>query len=272
MTKIFAHNTGRSHHRMNPTYTRTRNVRVNEVFHVYYGVPVGNSKRFDYLVDRNKDILRQLIGKMYRNSDLHITSRDSRGFYRETNRLSKETILDTLLAGTSLGEYIDECQLAAGTSRQSPFHLRHTAKRSENFPVLVGINEGTEGTEAIEYYPPIFDMQNRGSCLGYEIVLFGDSFIDNANRTWGPNYQIAVAFWFALLGEYKDLSIDNKFDLNEIQGIYAEQTMTIGGHIAQIGTCIKQGMDNNGSTANNMLKMVDLGFCANTPLQSCLNK
>ncbi len=59
--------------------------------------------------------------------------------------------------------------------------------------------------------------------------------------------------------------------VNEIQGLYAVQTLTIGGHIAQIGTCIKQGMDNDGSTADNMLKMVDLGFRAKTPLQSCLD-
>ena len=104
------------------------------------------------------------------------------------------------------------------------------------------------------------------------MVFNGNSFIDRANCTWGPNYQIAMAFWFALLGEYKDVSIDNRFDLNEIQGIYAVQNMTIGGHIAQIGTCIKQGMDNDGSTADNMLKMVDLGFRAKTPLQSCLYK
>ena len=101
---------------------------VNDHFHVNYGVAVGNSKIFDYLVDQNKDILRQLIGKMYQNSDLHSSNCDSRGFYRETNRLSKETILDTLLVGTSLGEYIAQCQLAAGTSRQSNFHFRHKSK------------------------------------------------------------------------------------------------------------------------------------------------
>ena len=268
MTNVFARNTGRSHRRMNPTYTRARNVHVNDMFHVNYGVSVGDSKRLDYLVDRSKDVLRQLIGKMYRKSDLHLNPMRN-GYYRETNRLSKQTLLDIIIIGTSLGEYIKTIQLAAGTRQTSDFIERHERKKNESFPAIVGMEAGPE---PVEYYPPIFDMQYIGSCLGYEMQLESDRFGEIQTDPFGLNYQIAVAFWFALLGEYKDISINSRIDIVDIPGLFAPQTVSISGHIAQIGTCIKQSMDNDGSTANDMIKRVDLGFRANTPLQNCLPK
>jgi hypothetical protein len=119
MTKVFARNAGRSHRRMNPTFTRARRIFVYDQFHKNIGMEFEVCKRLDYLVDRSKDVLRQLVGKMYRMPDIG-------GYYRETNRVSKVTLLDTVLAGTTLGDFIVDCQLAAGTAAASDFVQQRT--------------------------------------------------------------------------------------------------------------------------------------------------
>ena len=86
MSKIFARYGGRSHRRMRPTYTWNRCVFAYDQFHLNYGMEIGSCKRLDYLVERSKDVLCWLIGKMYR-------SHEFRGqYYTVSNRLSKTKI------------------------------------------------------------------------------------------------------------------------------------------------------------------------------------
>jgi hypothetical protein len=261
MTKIFARNSGRSHRRMNPTYTRARRVYIYDQFHKKLGMQLEVSKRLDYLADRSTDILRQLVGKMYRYPDIS-------GYYQETNRISKTCLLDTVVVGTSLGNEIVGCQLAEGTTGRSDFVERHKTKKLQAYPFIQGVEEDTVNQDP-DVYPPIFDLQNRGSCVGYDMVLDTYAFGNEDNNIWNQNYQIAMAFWFALKGDYKDETIT--WRLEDMEIIFEVQTMGISGHIAQIGTRIID-FDNGSLPVDGMLKNIDLQFRADTPLQACLNR
>ncbi len=120
--------------------------------------------------------------------------------------------------------------------------------------------------EVMDYYPPIYDRQNGGSCVAYSMDMESEIL----NGEFILNHQIAVAFWFAWRGEYKDAQVNNRID-QEIPGLFEHQTLAMGGHITEIGTRVRNNLDVIGPAVEDLMTMVRLQFSPDSALDCCLD-